>query len=127
MMAVAILLLPIIPSLLGTIIGTGIYYIMHKPSVLLARLKTVAAVIILFTYLTYIFLHFSAAPEGSTTTLFSLFSGEGPLDKAIQSIMSLQGFAFILYLSGVLLLGYLMSRLICRDRKSTRLNSSHPK
>ena len=114
MMAVAILLLPIIPSLLGTIIGTGIYYIMHKPSVLLARLKTVAAVIILFTYLTYIFLHFSAAPEGSTTTLFSLFSGEGPLDKAIQSIVSLQGFAFVLYLSGILLLGYLMACLIGR-------------
>lgn len=125
MMAVAILLLPIIPSLLGTIIGTGIYYIMHKPSILLARLKTVAAVIILFTYLTYIFLHFSAAPEDSTTTLFSLFSGEGPLDKAIQSIVSLQGFAFVLYLSGVLLLGYLMACLIGRIFRHWYCDLSH--
>ena len=114
MIAVVILLLPIIPSLFGTIMGTGIYYIMHRPSVLLARLKTVAAVIILFAYLTYIFLHFSAAPEGSMTTLFSLPSGEGLLDKAIQSIVNLHGFAFVSYLSGVLLFGYLMARLIIR-------------
>lgn len=124
-MAVVVLLLPVIPSLLGTIIGTGIYYIMHKPSILLARLKTVAAVIILFTYLTYIFLHFSAAPEDSTTTLFSLFSGEGPLDKAIQSIVSLQGFAFVLYLSGVLLLGYLMACLIGRIFRHWYCDLSH--
>lgn len=113
-MAVVILLLPVIPSLLGTIIGAGIHYVMHKPSVLLARLKTVAAVIVLFAYLAYIFLRFSAVPGSSTTTLFSLFSGEGLLNKAIQSIVSLQGFAFVLYLSGILLLGYLMARLIGR-------------
>lgn len=113
-MAVVILLLPVIPSLLGTIIGTGIHYVMHKPSVLLVRLKTVAALIVLFTYLAYIFLRFSAVPGSSTTTLFSLFLGEGPLDKAIQAIVSLQGFAFVSYLSGILLFGYFLARLIGR-------------
>ena len=126
MMAVAILLLPIIPSLLGTIIGTGTYYIMHKPSILLARLKTVAAVIILFAYLAYIFLRFSAVPGGSTNTiLIPLFSGKGLLDKSIQSIVSLQGFAFVLYLSGVLLLGYLMACLIGRIFRHWYCDLSH--
>ena len=136
-MAVVVLLLPVIPSLLGTILGTGIYYIMHKLSILRPRLKTVAAVIILFAYLAYIFLRFSAVPRGSTNTiLIPLFSGKGLLDKAIQSIVSLQGFSFILYLSGVLLLGYLMSRLICsifrhwycdlsRNTKSTSLQGAY--
>ena len=76
MMAVAILLLPIIPSLLGTIIGTGIYYIMHKPSILLARLKTVAAVIILFTYSdVYLFTFFRCPRRFNDHAVFPVLRG----------------------------------------------------
>ena len=67
----------------------------------------------------------TALMDETTTTLFSLFSGEGPLDKAIQSIVSLQGFAFVLYLSGVLLLGYLMACLIGRIFRHWYCDLSH--
>lgn len=108
-MAGNVLLLPIIPCLLGTIIGTGIYRILRSPSALLARLKTILAVLFLFAFMGFMFWKFPDISKGgihfgfTTTALYSL--GNRYTKSLLQhNVLSLAAYWTIILIAGGLLL-----------------------
>ncbi len=104
-----VLLLPTIPCLLGTIIGTGIYRILKSPSALFARLKTILAISFLFGFMGFMFLKFpDISKEGihfsfTTTALYSLGSR---YTKSLlhHNVLSLVTYWTIILIAGGLLL-----------------------
>ena len=63
LMAFMVLLLPIVPGLFGTIIGTGIYRILTSSSILITRI-TIGAILILFFFLIFMFWKFPEIENG---------------------------------------------------------------
>ena len=71
-MAWVVLLFPIIPSLLGTIVGTKVHHILKSSSALVTRLKTIGAVLILFAFMTFMFCKFPDIVAGDAGFNFSI-------------------------------------------------------
>lgn len=75
------LLFPIIPSLLGTMIGTQIYYVLKSSSVRTARIKATGAILILFAFMLFMFCKFPDIAAGNlgdsfSTSAFTISAGE---------------------------------------------------
>ncbi len=109
-MTVNVLLLPIIPCLLGSIIGTGIYSILRNPSAFLVRLKTMLIVALLLTYVVFMLWKFPDMTKGdfrfglTSTMLFSLGNRytKSLLQHSIPSLAT--------YWTAILLIGNLLFR-----------------
>lgn len=82
-----ILLLPILPCLLGVIIGTGIYRMIKSPSVLIARLKTILAVLLLFAFIAFMFLKFPDISKGNTRFSFTATALHIPVSRYVKSLL----------------------------------------
>ena len=59
------LLFPVIPSLLGTMIGTQVYHILKSTTTCIARLKAFGAILILFSFMVFMFFKFPDLAAGN--------------------------------------------------------------
>ena len=59
------LLFPIIPGLLGTMIGTQIYHVLKSSSARTARIKATGAILILFAFMLFMFCKFPDIAVGN--------------------------------------------------------------
>lgn len=114
---VNVLLLPIIPCLLGTIIGTCIYRILRNPSATLVRTKTMLSVALLLAYMVYMFWKFVNPSESSSfsfTTTVMFHSGSRYISSLLQhNILSLAAYWTAILLIGNMLLHNLIA--ICQS------------
>ena len=122
-MAVMVLLLPIIPGLLGTIIGTGIYRILTSSSIFITRIKTIGVILILFCFLIFMFWKFPEIENGR----FSISVAHIPIpyiaDFFYQGVLSMAVYVTVVFgVGGVLLfcLGKLYHYWYCSAAQSTR-------
>lgn len=115
-MAGVVLLFPIIPGLLGTIVGTKVHHILKSSSALVTRLKTIGAVLILFAFMTFMFCKFPDIVAGDTGFNFSISAISIPGSRyvhlpailsALIGTLSTCGTCYLLlkYFSNSLLLG----------------------
>ena len=75
------LLFPIIPGLLGTMIGTQIYHVLKSSSARTARIKATGAILILFAFMLFMFCKFPDIAAGNlgdsfSTSAFTISAGE---------------------------------------------------
>lgn len=102
-MTVNVLLLPIIPCLLGTIIGTGIYRILRTPSALILCLKTMLVVVLLLVYMVFMFWKFPDISKAdfrfkfTSTTLFGISS------RFAKSLLQCNILSLVTYWTAILL------------------------
>lgn len=113
-MVVNVLLLPIIPCLLGTIIGAGIYHILRNPSALIVRMKTILVAVLLLAYMVFMFWKFPDISKGGFRFRFTpaaLFSFGCRYIKSLlqHNILSLSVYWTVILLIGGLLLHSLMT------------------
>lgn len=107
-MAVAVLFLPIVPSFLGTIIGTGIYRIIKSSSSRIVRLKTIGALLILFAFFIFMFWKFPDIANGNFTFHVSLTAPSEYLSHLLYGdFLSASSYFVGVWLTGSVLLGCL--------------------
>lgn len=99
------ILFPIIPGLLGTMIGTQIYRILKSSSARIARLKAAGAILILFAFMIFMFCKFPDIVAGNfgdsfSTSTFTLYAGQ-----YIQRLLNGDYLFIGSYISAVFLLG----------------------
>ena len=108
-MAGNILLFPMIPCLLGTMVGSGIYRILKSPSALFIRLKTILAVLFLFAFMGFMFWKFPDLSKGGihfsfTATALYRLSCRYTRSLLQHSIQIIAAYWTILLISGIFLL-----------------------
>lgn len=108
-MAVAVLFLPIVPSFLGTIIGTGIYRIIKSSSSRIARFKTIGALLILFAFFIFMFWKFPDIANGDFTFHVSLTAPSEYLSRLRYG----EFMAAVCYFGSVLLIGGVLLGCLC--------------
>ena len=81
------LLFPIIPGLLGTMIGTQIYYVLKSSSARTARIKATGAILILFAFMLFMFFKFPDIAVGNLGDSFSTSSFTIHAGKYIQRLL----------------------------------------
>lgn len=107
-MAGVVLLFPIIPGLLGTIVGTKIHRILKSSSALITRLKTAGAVLILFTFMTFMFCKFPDIVAGNVSFNFSISVASIPVSRYVHLILCCNHLSLGLYTGTVLFVGSLL-------------------
>ena len=75
------IIFPVIPGLLGTMIGTQIYRILKSSSARIARLKAAAAILVLFAFMIFMFCKFPDIAAGNfgdviSTSTFTLYADQ---------------------------------------------------
>lgn len=81
------LLFPIIPGLLGTMIGTQIYYVLKSSSARTARIKATGAILILFAFMLFMSFKFPDIAVGNLGDSFSTSSFTIHAGKYIQRLL----------------------------------------
>lgn len=124
LMAFMVLILPIVPTLLGTIIGTGIYRILTSSSILITRIKTIGAILILFFFLIFMFWKFPEIENGGFSIAIVHIPFPYIAGLFYQEILPMAVYvATVLGMGGVLL--YCLSKLYrhwyCSAVRNTRL------
>ena len=104
-MAGVVLLFPIIPGLLGTIVGTKVHHILKSSSALVTRLKTIGAVLILFAFMTFMFCKFPDIVAGDTGFNFSISAISIPGSRYVHLILCCDYLSLGLYTGIVLIIG----------------------
>lgn len=104
-MAWVVLLFPIIPSLLGTIVGTKVHHILKSSSALVTRLKTIGAVLILFAFMTFMFCKFPDIVAGDTGFNFSISAISIPGSRYVHLILCCDYLSLGLYTGIVFIIG----------------------
>ncbi len=99
------ILFPVIPGLLGTMIGTQIYRILKSSSARIARLKAAAAILVLFAFMIFMFCKFPDIAAGNfgdviSTSTFTLYAG-----RYIHRLLNGDYLLIGLYFGGVFLIG----------------------
>ena len=103
-----ILLLPIIPCLVGVIIGTGIYRILRNRSVLIARFKTIFTALFLFAFIVFMFLKYSDTMRETIhfshtkNTLYNL------ANRYMKSLLYYDIVSLVIYWGVILFVGFLI-------------------
>lgn len=108
-----LLFFPIVPCLLGAIIGTEIYRILRSTSVLIARLKTILTVLFLFAFIVFMFLKFPEISKGTihfSSKAATLYIAASRYVKSFlyHNVLSLAAYWGIILLASCLLLHGLM-------------------
>lgn len=98
-----ILLFPIVPCLLGVIIGTGIYRILRSSSVLIARLKTIFAVLLLFSFIVFMFLIFPDISKGNTRFSFTATALHILVSRYVKSLLYNDMLSLAVYWGAILI------------------------
>lgn len=99
------LLFPIIPGLLGTMIGTQIYRVLKSSSARTARIKAAGAILILFAFMLFMFCKFPDIAAGNlgdsfSTSAFAIYAG-----KYIQRLLYGDYLLIGIYFGTVFLIG----------------------
>ncbi len=100
-----VLLFPIVPGLLGAIIGTRIYHILKSSSTFITRLKTAGGVLILFTFMTFMFCRFPDIVAGDVSFNFSISTVSIPISRYIRLILHGNCLPLGLYTGAILFTG----------------------
>lgn len=102
------LFLPIMPGLLGILIGTLVYRILKSSSIYIVRLKTVGAVLVLFVFTIYMACKFQDLDIISGENRFSASSFTIYVSKYIQNLLFGNYLLGGLYFSIIFLIGSLL-------------------
>ena len=99
------IIFPVIPGLLGTMIGTQIYRILKSSSARIARLKAAAAILVLFAFMIFMFCKFPDIAAGNfgdviSTSTFTLYAGQ-----YIHRLLNGDYLLIGIYFGGVFLIG----------------------
>lgn len=102
------IIFPVIPGLLGTMIGTQIYRILKSSSARIARLKAAAAILVLFAFMIFMFCKFPDIAAGNfgdviSTSTFTLYA-----DQYIHRLLNGDYLLIGLYFGGVFLIGVIL-------------------
>lgn len=102
------IIFPVIPGLLGTMIGTQIYRILKSSSARIARLKAAAAILVLFAVMIFMFCKFPDIAAGNfgdviSTSTFTLYA-----DQYIHRLLNGDYLLIGLYFGGVFLIGVIL-------------------
>lgn len=124
LMAGMVLLFPILPSLLGTIVGTGVYYILRSSSALITRLKTIGAVLILFVFMTFMFWKFPDVAAGDSSFDFSIPAVSALVSRYSRLILYCDYLSLCIYIAVVLLIGVFLICGLCNIYRSWYCNSA---
>lgn len=103
-----VLLFPIIPCILGTMMGVGIYRILRSSSARIARLKTIVSIIMLFAFIIFMFWKFPDIVEGNIDFKFSLSAVSIFASKFVNRLLNVDYYALSIYIGFVFLVGYFL-------------------
>lgn len=103
-----VLLFPIIPCILGTMMGMGIYRILRSSSARIARLKTIVSITMLFAFITFMFWKFPDMVEGNIDFKFSLLAVYIFASKFVNRLLNTDYYSLSIYIGFVFLVGYIL-------------------